>query len=166
MDYGCPIWYPNACETKIKKLQTIQNAALKVVTGCHQMASQNHVHAECQMLTVDQHLQLLCTQFLASALRPGHINNNSVRAPSGPRRIALKSKHRLNELFMDAVHPHLSNGILEPNEYKRVLSTLHTSAVQASIALQGVNPLLGTPLQTSATKSSVSPALHAHASPS
>ena len=74
-----------------------------------------------------------------------HINNNSVRAPSGPRRIALKSKHRLNELFMDAMHPHLSNGILESNEYKRVLSTLHTSVVQASIALQGVNPLLATP---------------------
>ena len=143
MDYGCVIWYPNASKTQIHKLQIIQNTALRIATGCHHNASQAQVHAECKMMTVDNHLRLLCSQFLASALRPHHVNHHSVTAPSGSRALQLASKARLSDIFIDVLSPHLSNGIIDPLNYNRVLSSLHSSAVQAEIDQQDLNPLLG-----------------------
>ena len=125
IDYGCVIGYPNASKTQIHKLQIIQNTTLRIATGCHHNASQAHVHAECKMMTVDNHLRLLCSQFLASALCPHHVNHHSVTAPSGSRTLQLASKARLSDIFNDVLSPHLSNGIINPLNYNRVLSPLH-----------------------------------------
>ena len=84
------------------------------------------------MMTIDQHLQLLCSQFLASALRPSHVNHASVRAPSGLRADRLSSKSRLSELFMGELAPYLSNNIIEPENYNHVLSSNRPSFVSSS----------------------------------
>jgi hypothetical protein len=55
--------------SSISKLQTIQNSALRIATGSLQMASASHQHSEAEVLP---HLSLLCSQYLASALRPHH----------------------------------------------------------------------------------------------
>ena len=34
-DYAAPVWYTNAKKTPVKRLQHIQNAGLRPVTGCH-----------------------------------------------------------------------------------------------------------------------------------
>jgi hypothetical protein len=51
INYGNPFWFPLAEPTNVKKVQVVQNNALRVVTGCHKMASENHlgdVYAESQ----------------------------------------------------------------------------------------------------------------------
>ena len=53
------------------------------------------------------------------------------------------SKARLSDIFIDVLSPHLSNGIIDPLNYNCVLSFLHSSAVQAEIDQQDLNPLLG-----------------------
>jgi hypothetical protein len=73
IDFGCQIYYPNASATSIKKLQAVQNSALRIATTNHMKAPMEHLHAESSMLTVDSHLQLFCSQFLASALSPAHV---------------------------------------------------------------------------------------------
>jgi hypothetical protein len=48
--FGCPVWFLNASDTSIKKLQVVQNLALRTVTGCHMMTPIQH------LLLVKDHL--------------------------------------------------------------------------------------------------------------
>jgi hypothetical protein len=85
IDYGCAIWYPNASATSIKKLQTIQNAALHIVTGCHLMTPIEGLHSKVKEMMVKDHLELLSSQYLASAMRVSHPSHAVVTLPQGPR---------------------------------------------------------------------------------
>ena len=68
--YASPIWFPNSSPSSIQKLQTIQNSALRIATGCVKMCPTDHLHAETHVLPVKDHLSLLCSQFLAKSLQP------------------------------------------------------------------------------------------------
>ena len=46
----------------IKKLQTIQNTALQIFTGCPQDMNTQHLHDETKVLPMDTHLKLYATQ--------------------------------------------------------------------------------------------------------
>ena len=41
--YAASIWFPDICEDAGHSLQTIQNAAMRIATGCHQRASSDHL---------------------------------------------------------------------------------------------------------------------------
>ena len=58
--YDAPIWSPNASESRFKKIQTSQNAALRTVTGAHKMASIDHLHQGSLTLKVIAHSDMLC----------------------------------------------------------------------------------------------------------
>ena len=83
--YAAPIWFPNTSSTNIAKLQTIQNAALRIATGSPMMASIDHLHMEAEILTVREHLEMLCCQFLATCLQPSHPSYPIITADPGPR---------------------------------------------------------------------------------
>jgi hypothetical protein len=82
--YACPVWFPNLSKANITDLQTVQNKALRIATGAHQMAHIDHLHSEAKVLPVNNHLTMLCTQFLASALRPYHPSHQIVNSYAGP----------------------------------------------------------------------------------
>ena len=44
--YAAPIWFPITSPSLIKKLQAIQNSALRIATGCVKMTSIDHLHEE------------------------------------------------------------------------------------------------------------------------
>jgi hypothetical protein len=50
--YGGPLWMPLRASLKhpVPNLQSVQNASLRTVTGCHAAASQQHLHDECRVL--------------------------------------------------------------------------------------------------------------------
>ena len=52
----------------IQKLQTIQNSALCIATGCVKMTPIDHLHEETKMLPVQDYLSLISSQYLARAL--------------------------------------------------------------------------------------------------
>jgi hypothetical protein len=83
------IWFPNCKPSNIARLQIIQNAAMRLMTGCHMASSVAHLHAETKLMPVDEHLSMLCAQFLASCLRRCHPSHNVVQLPPGPH----KNKH-------------------------------------------------------------------------
>jgi hypothetical protein len=50
--YGPTIWMPNISKTNLDKIQVTQNRGLRIVTGCHQATSIDHLHAKYEILPV------------------------------------------------------------------------------------------------------------------
>ena len=104
--YAAPIWVPNASPSSIAGLQTVQNSALRLATGCHLSSPVDHLHAEAMVLKVQEHLDMICTQFLATCLQRNHPSFTTVTADSGPRPMkhTLQSKYltKLEELTGEA----------------------------------------------------------------
>ena len=103
----------------------MQNHCLRVVTGSPLAASMEHLHHETMTLPVDDHLQLLSTQFLVTALHQSHPSFDVVSSQSGPRpvRQTLTSKH------LQAVAPFLRGGAIPDGGRADALKDLHISAV-------------------------------------
>jgi hypothetical protein len=146
MGFGTPIWYPSVepDSGSVKRLQSVQNAAMRTITGAHKMASQDHLLAECQFLPVAAELDLACSQFLASASRATHPSNATINKPTGTRSGRKGIVHTLQSRFGHVVSPFLNdNGVLREIAYKRTINAIHTATVTKNKrALK--NKLLGT----------------------
>ena len=99
------------------------------------------VQAETQVLPVQDHLSLLCSQFLLSNLRPTHPSHSIITSPSGHRSM----KQTLQSRFLPSVSHLLTNGRTDPATYRASLADLHTSAVQAAISQLEKDPVLQAP---------------------
>ena len=108
LTYAAPVWAPNASSSSILRLQRVQSAALRVISGCHSATRSEHLHQETKILPVAAKLDLLCSQFLASALRPGHPSHDLVISDPGPRRM----KMTLGSRYSGAVAPFTTNGVI------------------------------------------------------
>ena len=84
LNYAAPIWAPNFSQSSFNRLQLVQNAALRVVTGCHSAASVSHLHEEAMELPVEPHAHMLGAQFLASTLLPDHCSHQVTCQDPGP----------------------------------------------------------------------------------
>ena len=93
IDNAAPVWVPNVKRMPLKRIQTIQNAGLCIVSGCVKMSAEEHLHTTAKMLFVSNHLQLLTAQYLVSALRPTRPLHSVVSSPAGPR--DMKGRGRL-----------------------------------------------------------------------
>ena len=141
-DYAAPIVFPNYSPTSIKRLQLVQNKALRLITGSHLAASVDHLHDETQILPVEQHLRLLASQHLAKTLHPSHPSHGlvSTPAPSATRRM----KETLRTKCWSTVEPFLSNGALPPGELGNVIAGVHTRVVEEAMAAMENNRVLQT----------------------
>lgn len=146
--YGCAVWYPMCAPGKIEELQRVQNSALRIATGCHLMSSTYHLHDECKILPVKDHLEMLCSQFLVSSLRASHPSFGVVRSlperrsrtrPTGD----FTPKQTLYSLFKDKVSQFLVNDEVPENTYKSALKTIHTDFVRNTMASFPPNSVLG-----------------------
>ena len=135
---AAPTFAPNLSATSVLRLQRVQSAALRIITGCHSATRWEYLNQETKILPVGDKLDLLCRQFLVSALRPGHPSHDVVRSDPGPRRM----KETLGTKYGDDVSPFLVNGVIVPYQYPAVISSLHTQAVRDSITNLGENHLL------------------------
>ena len=141
LDYAAPVWSPNAKPSSINRLQAIQNAGLRTVTGSHKMASQDHLHTETKVLPVPDHLAMLSTQYLASSLREEHPAKEAVSRPPGRR----NKKHTLQSKHRSEIESRLVNGSLPPGAYPETKSAIHTQFVSRAITAQDNHPLLNIP---------------------
>ena len=62
LEYACPVSTPAAAPSAIEKLQKVQNAALRVATGCTTMSSIQHLHDECKILPIRRHIRMKSIQ--------------------------------------------------------------------------------------------------------
>ena len=56
-NYAAPVWSTNASDSSFKKIQIVQNAALRMATGGHKKASIDHLHQESLTLRVKDQLR-------------------------------------------------------------------------------------------------------------
>ena len=113
LEYAAPVWFPNASPSAVELLQSVQNEALRIATGNIKLSSIDHLHRECKILPIDDHLEMILSQYLASTLRPDHPSHAIMTAPEGPR-VIWKT---LYTRCIQHVAPYLTNGVLDPANY-------------------------------------------------
>ena len=132
--FAAPIWYPNTHSSHIDKLQRIQTAAMRILTGNHGIVTVSHLQWETKLLPIDLHLRMLCQQFTASALRPHHPSHDLITAPlhrprEGTHQELLDPPETLCSAYLDSVSPFLDNGVMTEPAYKAALKGLHSRGV-------------------------------------
>ena len=138
-DYCAPVVSPFYSDASRKRLQLVQNRALRHVTGAHLASAIDHLHAEVGVLPVKDHLRLLSAQFLARAMQPIHPSHATVVAPDGLR----CRKPTLLASVGDLVAPHLVDGVIPPGAYPEVIKSIHTQVVREAIDKSQPNRVLG-----------------------
>ena len=140
---GCELGlvYPNYSSTSIKRLQRIQNSALRLALGCHHASSFEHIHNEAKELKVSDHLRLVSAQFLARALQERHPSHRHVTRERGRRPM----KETLRSKCIDIVSPYLNDsGKISPGDYPRVKAAIQTDIVAETIDQLGSSRILNT----------------------
>ena len=119
----------------------VQNRALRIVTSCHSNTPISQLHHETVTPLVRDHLEMLSAQFLLSSSRLLHPCHQVVQEPPGrrPMKATLASKHSAR------VGLHLTSGVLDPALYGAALKSIHTDAVNRTIASLNDNVLLDAP---------------------
>ena len=134
LEYASPIWAPAISESNWTRLQTVQNQALRVATGCLLMSSSSHLHQETKVLPLREHTTMLSKQLLAAFhqnVHPGHKHLQKPKASRNLKKTILQYEEEVNLLFRGAT-------------YKDNLKTIHTRAVSTTISNYPVNRVLQT----------------------
>ena len=131
-NYAAPGWNTNASDLSFKKIQTVQNAALRTATGAHKMASIDHLHQVSFTLRVKDHSDMLSAQYLVNCLEEDHVTHGITIQKPRPRHM----KETLHFRHHSTVLPRLGSNRMESHQ------NLHTHAVDSAIQLQGNNRVL------------------------
>ena len=100
MEYASPAWAANLSGTHLNTLQTLQNKALKTITGCTSTTPTDHIHQETKVLKIKDHLDLRGTQILATAsTNPQHPLHYMAEHPHMPRNIKTTPSHRYTQIL-------------------------------------------------------------------
>ena len=114
LEYASTIWSALASSTRINKLQ---NAALRTVTGCTDDTNIQHMHDETLILPIHEHLQLHASQYKQNTiLNQGRYTTN---IPTDPHTITT-------------------------TDIKTNMRHIHTSTVCRHLATRGNNKILRT----------------------
>src|SRR6476619_1238708 len=70
IEYGNIFWSAIISDTNLNKLQTTQNTALRIITGCTADTNIQHLHTETQILPLSTHLKLRISQLRQKAQLP------------------------------------------------------------------------------------------------
>jgi hypothetical protein len=144
-----PIWFPiiGHQATSVERLQNVQNGAMWVITGSHKMADTDHLLIKTELLSVKDHLGLICKRFLASAFRDDHPSHNPSKflLALGQVRRTLSTSivhvHNLQSRYDHVMQPFLKDGVLP--DYKKTIKQIHTTVV-SECKRKLVNKVLGT----------------------
>ena len=85
LEYASTVWSPITSQTQTSKLQTIQNTALRTITGCTRDTNTQHLHEETKTLPVDTHLKLHASQYRQKTQDPNHPLHHLTNLPRNPR---------------------------------------------------------------------------------
>ena len=133
INYAAPVWSTNLRDTNYINIQYTQNEAMRISTGCHNMSSVDHLHAEANVLKVSEHSELLSAQYLARCLEPDNVNNSITTRDTTKRRMkeTLFTRHR------NTVEP-----MMIAKDRKATLQAIHTKAVNQGVSSQRRNVVL------------------------
>ena len=123
---------PKVAITHHNALQTIQNNALQIITGCTQTTPTNLLHYKTQVLTLQDYINMRGTQFLATpGANPDHPCHYMLAHQQTPRSIKTTTQ-ALSTGLLNTISQHSS-------------SHLYTHFTNIAIQKLGPNTILGTP---------------------
>ena len=127
--YSAPVWSTNRSDSNYKKIQTVQNAALRTANGTHKMASIDHLHQESLSLKVNDHSDMLFAQYPVNCMEEDQVCHVITTQEPRPRPMKeiLYSRHH------STVLPRLDAS------RKEILRNLHTHAIESDTKLLGNN---------------------------
>ena len=124
-----PAWASNLTKKHYNTLQTIQNKALKIITGCTATTPIDHLHHETKVIRVKDHLDMRGTQFLAAAStnqhHPVHYLSN---LPPTPRNLKTTPSTRYLTQTLPTLTPY-------------PLQTIFQKHIHTQITCQSINSL-------------------------
>ena len=107
IEYANTIWSPIISSTFFNKLQKIQNAALRTITGCPLDTNTQNLHSETKILPLQNHLKLHASQLTQKASHPTHHTRSP---PQIQKKIHIQQQHQLHPKHTLLLHPvHLSH---------------------------------------------------------
>ena len=118
LNYAAPIWSPQISQTHWTNLQATQNAALRIATGCHLMAAEDHLHMEAKLIPIKPHGEMISKQYLASCHKDDHPCHNAGYKPSIVQLIQQNNNNMTS---------------VDQDTYKTMIKDIHTQAVQQTI---------------------------------
>ena len=123
-------------DTHVETLQRVQNAALRIATGCTKSTPIGHLHAETKVLPMREHLNMRGTQFFAAAANPHHPCNHLHGTEASPRNIHRTPASHFDQLF---------NRIPPTPPRRTVKSWIHEMFVAEYLSQVPDSTLLGEP---------------------
>ena len=145
LSYAHTAWQPDTADTHIQKLQTTQNTALRIATGCTNTTPIPHLHRETLVLPLKQHMRMRGTHIYTSTARPTHPLHHLRSAPA--RRPRAHPPHTTPAQFyqseLDSLPPAPENTSLRTH--------IHTVYTNRTLNTFPQNTLLGStppPLHT------------------
>ena len=121
---------PTASDSRVKKIQTVHNTALRTTTGAYKMTSIDHLHQESLTLKVKDHLDILSAEYPVNCLEKDHACHGITTQEPRPMKETLNSRHH------STVLPRFGAS------RKERLQNLNTHTVDSDIQLLGNNIVL------------------------
>ena len=140
LNYCAPIWTPSISNTNWNKLQTSQNSALRIATGCHLMSDIDHLHQETKIMKVRPHCEMLSKQYLLATQKLDHPNRVALNGRPPPRQMKATLQSKFGGTIRNFSNPNFST-----EDYKRGLKTLHTRSVNEMLSTMANNKVLNAP---------------------
>jgi hypothetical protein len=138
LEYASPVWSPATSATNIQELQTVQNTALRIATGCTADTNTQHLHEETHVLPLQHHLQLHATQLRQKAQQSTNPLNSLTQDPSPPRLLKQTIFH--NNGYTTLAHTTDNN--LTEQTINQNLKTIHTRFVHDYLANLAPNKVI------------------------
>ena len=143
IEYASTVWSPIISDTNLQKLQTTQNNALRIITGCTSDINTQHLHKETKTLTLSNHLKLHASQLRQKSQLPTHPLHDLNRQTNCPR----QKKETIFENWNGKTININNNSATPPtpDSTSENLKKIHTIAVEECIRSYKPNPILSQP---------------------
>ena len=148
-EYASFVWSPIASSTSINRLQVMQNAALRTVTGCTQATNTQDLHDK--TLPIHEHLQLHASQYKQKTQHPSHPLHKHTTYFNTPR---LKTLFLTTAATQQTFSQSPTQSLQQT--FKQTCAVIHTSIVSRHLATRGNNKILRTPPHISSSEERLS----------
>lgn len=119
---AAPVYAPQLAESNWKSIQRVQNASLRLITGCHAIIHEDDdLHIETNILLIKQHTEKLAQQYVFESKQPTHPNNHLTTTQDPSRKIRTSPVRKYRDTI-NILSPPMSQSAL-----KRRLDAIHTN---------------------------------------
>ena len=136
--YCCPVWTPSRRDNKWIRLQRAQNSALRITTGCLEMADVAEMHQESRELPVRHINELIFQQFAMACHLPQHPCYQLSHRPPDDR---PERRRSMISRFKPNIQQYFAEEPLSNTSCKSAISNVHQDAVRTAIESSSIKLL-------------------------